>query len=370
MKIETSHGSEVNGYSSSDVARGLHDSAAGQVRVAAFLGGRAVGSARFRVHQYIPYLERQGIHIKEFVARFGSWPPPNRAWRPLWFPATLLDRMPSVLKSHGYDVALLQREMISTLVTLEQFTRRPRLLDVDDAVWLNMRSEETFATLAQMCDGVICGNSFLEESVRRWQSETMMLPTAVDTSRFCPLPASERHSPRPIVGWSGTGSGLKYLSRIEPALATVLSNHRDALLRVVCDRHPHFRTLDPSRVEYIRWSPENEVRTIQEMTIGLMPTEDTLWARGKCSYKMLLYMSCGVPVVVSPVGMNNEVLSLGCIGFGARNHAEWADCMSSLLDNPEKGREIGSTGRRIVERYYSLHTLAPRLGKYIRRFVH
>jgi glycosyltransferase involved in cell wall biosynthesis len=47
------------------------------------------------------------------------------------------------------------------------------------------------------------------------------------------------------------------------------------------------------------------------MHIGIMPLEDTAWARGKCSFKMLQYMSCGIPVVVSPVGMNLEILKMG-----------------------------------------------------------
>jgi glycosyltransferase involved in cell wall biosynthesis len=80
-------------------------------------------------------------------------------------------------------------------------------------------------------------------------------------------------------------------------------------------------------------------------------------------------MSCGVPVVVSPVGMNNDVLALGKVGFGARTTAEWADSLLWLLDNPGKGAEMGAQGRRVVEQHYSLHALAPRLAEYIRRFA-
>src|SRR6266568_4872277 len=289
--------------------------AAVPIRVAAFTGSRTVSSPRFRVRQYVPYLDTLGVQITEFIARLGSWPPRSKGLRPLWFPGTLLDRLPGVLKSYQYDVTLLQREMVSTLATLERFTRRPRIFDVDDAVWLNRNSEKNFGSLVRMCDGVICGNSFLEEKVRQWQSETIVLPTAVDS-----------------------------------------------------DRKPQFRILEGSQVEYVPWSPENEVRTIQEMFLGLMPAEDSLWARGKCSYKMLLYMACGVPVVVSPVGMNSEVLSLGNVGFGAAKAAEWIDSINWLLDNPDQGQQMGRVGRRVVEERFSLHVLAPRLADYLRKF--
>jgi glycosyltransferase involved in cell wall biosynthesis len=338
------------------------------VRVAAFTGG-IESSPRFRIRQYIPYLTKYGITVTEYRARWGSWPPTNKALRPLWLPATLVDRIPSVLRSYSYDVTFLQREMISTFVTLEGLTHRPRLLDVDDAVWLNCRAGKNFPRLVRMCQGVICGNEFLAEHVRRWNSEVCILPTAVDTEQFRPAENSRPPGERPVIGWTGVASNLKYLYAIEAALAAVLEKRKDAVLRVVSSVEPKFHLLDRSRVEYIRWSPENDVQTIQPMSVGLMPIEDTDWGRGKCSYKMLLYMSCGLPVVVSPVGMNNDVLGFGNPGFAARSNAEWADALLWLLDNPAKATEIGTSGRRIVEEHYSVRVLVPRLAEYIKRFV-
>jgi glycosyltransferase involved in cell wall biosynthesis len=335
------------------------------VRVAAFTGG-IPSSPRFRVRQYIPWLRQYGIDITEYMARLWSWPPTNKALRPLWLPATLLDRIPAVLKSHGYDVTLLQREMVSTFVTLEGFTHRPRLLDVDDAVWLHPRAGRNFPRLARICDAVICGNDFIAQHVRQWNREVFILATAVDTDQFCPL---EQSNEKQVIGWTGVPSNLKYLYEIEEALATVLEKKKDAVLRVVSSAKPVFRLLDPARVEYVRWTPEVDVQSVREMSIGLMPIEDSDWGRGKCSYKMLLSMSCGVPVVVSPVGMNNDVLALGKVGFGARTTAEWVDSLLWLLDNPGKGAEMGAEGRRVVEQHYSLHALAPRLAEYIRRFA-
>ena len=47
-----------------------------------------------------------------------------------------LARFPGVIASSGSDVTLFQRELLSTVATLECLTRRPRVLDVDDAIWL------------------------------------------------------------------------------------------------------------------------------------------------------------------------------------------------------------------------------------------
>ena len=215
--------------------------------------------------------------------------------------------------------------------------------------------------------GIICGNHFIAEKVRQWNSELIVLPTGVDTGRY--RPGIPKAGPQQVIGWSGLGSGLKYLLGIEGALAEVLNKHKNAVLRVVSDVRPAFRRIDSSRVEYIPWSVENEVTTIQEMYVGLMPVDDSLWSRGKCSYKMLLYMSCGVPVVVSPVGMNNEVLALGHVGFGPRSNQDWIDAISALLDNPENAVRMGSTGRKTVEDHFSIDVLSLRLAGYLKHFA-
>jgi glycosyltransferase involved in cell wall biosynthesis len=259
--------------------------------------------------------------------------------------------------------------MVSTLLTLERFTRRPRVLDVDDAVWLNRGAEKNFAALARACDGVICGNKFIAENVARWNSTVTILPTAVDTERYRPAERARLSDAKKIIGWSGLGSGLKYLYGIEPALLKVLQNRKDAVLRVVSGVRPELRLLAGCNVEFVQWSPENDVQTIQEMSVGLMPLDDSLWSRGKCSYKMLVYMSCGVPVVVSPVGMNNEVLALGKVGFGTRSDQDWADAISWLLDNPEDAAQMGVAGKKVVEEHFSLRSLTPRLAAYLRKFA-
>ena len=123
------------------------------IRVAAFTGGESVPSRRFRLQQYLPRLESLGVHVTEFKSRFGCYPPRRKLLWPFWLPATLTDRLLGVARSHQYDVTFLQREMVSTLLTLEKFTHRPRVLDVDDAVWLNRGAEKKFGALVQMCAG-------------------------------------------------------------------------------------------------------------------------------------------------------------------------------------------------------------------------
>jgi len=300
--------------------------------------------------------------MHEFVSGLGSWPPNGKLVRPLWGAGALLQRLPAVFCSHAYDLTFLQREMLSTYATLEPLTKAPRIFDVDDAIWLHKRGGYV-KKLISLCERVLCGNAFIADALSQWHRCVHVFPTGVDTNRYIPG-ADGRSLSRLVIGWSGLNAGAKYLLSVEPALAKTLDRNPDAILRVVSDSRPDFRYIPSNRIDFIRWSPENEVRTIQEMTVGLMPLDDSDWSRGKCSYKMLLYMSCGIPVVVSPTGMNAEILAQGRVGLGPRNDNEWVDAIEHVLENEAESNQMGQAGRKIVLEKYSLNTLAPLMAEH------
>lgn len=186
-----------------------------------------------------------------------------------------------------------------------------------------------------------------------------VIPTAVDTDRYVPRNSIEE----PIIGWSGTSSSLGYLYAIESALSVVLQKIPGSRIRIVSDSSPSFKMIPGDRLDFIRWSPANEVQAIQGMAIGIMPLEDSLWTRGKCSYKMLTYMACGLPVVVSPVGMNLEILSHGNVGFGPKGPEEWIEILSFLSKNMGERMRLGNNGRRVVLEKYSVNVIVKSLAK-------
>ena len=102
------------------------------------------------------------------------------------------------------------------------------------------------------------------------------------------------------------------------------------------------------------------------MDIGIMPLTDTPWARGKCGYKLIQYMACGIPVIASPVGVNAELVEHGVNGFLASSDAEWAETLQTLLHDPDLRARMGEAGRRKVEREYSLQVWGPRVAHMLR----
>lgn len=332
------------------------------LQVAAFTGGVAVPSARFRVRQHIPALTQYGISVQEMDSHFGVYPPQKKWIRPLWASATLVAQIPNIIKSHSCDVVLLQREMLSSFVTLESLTKKPRVLDVDDAIFL-YKNGGFARRLAQISNRVICGNSYLANWFSVWNKDVVIIPTAVDTERYVPASKRNEHCSSIVIGWIGTSGNLSYVYAIEAALAKILKLYPTVKLKIVCDRKPEFRLIDNSRYKFVAWSESIEVESIQSMDIGIMPLENSEWAKGKCSFKMLQYMACGKPVVVSPIGMNAEVLAKGHIGVGASTEGEWVDALASLLDDHNLRQQMGDAARQVIDESFSLIKITPLIAK-------
>lgn len=333
------------------------------IRVAAFTGGLNDPSARFRVRQMIPALHAESIHIADFSAPFNRYPPSRKSLRPFWFMASLVSRTPQIVRSRYYDLVLFQRELISTLSTLERFTAKPRIFDVDDAIHLN-RGGYAAKRIAELCDLVICGNLSLAEQYSSWTKRVAILPTPVDCAHFSPLPRI--YCETPVIGWIGSSSNFRYLMMIEDALLAIVRKHPAVRIRIVADREPPFTTLSSEHVEFVKWSETLELNALRSFDIGLMPLADGEWERGKCSFKMLQYMACGIPYVVSPVGMNKEVLKKGEAGFSADSAADWIEALDALLSDLTRARQMGAAGRVIVERNYSTTVIVPQLARLIR----
>jgi Glycosyl transferases group 1 len=331
------------------------------MRVAAYTGGVMVPSARARVRQYIGPLSALGIDVREYPLPWGNILPRQIALRPLWMAATATSRAAALTSSWKTDVTWISRQLLPAFAPLQAMAKRPMILDIDDAVWLNTGGHRA-RDLARASDLVVCGNSFLAHQFSRWNTNITVIPTAVNTSwyrpRRAPAGGSLDHPATLLLGWTGTSGNFPFLYAIERALLRVLQHCSHAKLLVVADRPPQFKLLPESRVEFERWTPRTEQAAFARMSIGLMPLADTDWCNGKCSYKMLCYMSAGLPVVVTAAGMNREVLALGNVGFSAGSEAEWIDALTALLEDANLRRRMGAAGRSVVEERFSLQRLA------------
>jgi glycosyltransferase involved in cell wall biosynthesis len=204
-------------------------------------------------------------------------------------------------------------------------------------------------------DAITVGNHFLRDEVLKvdHQKKVFLIPTSIDT-RLYPKKKEISDRPEVILGWIGTKGNLKYLRRLEPVFQMISKRFPQVRLKIVSNDF-----YDSSSLPMIKkpWRLEDENEDLISFDVGLMPLTDDLWSRGKCGLKIIQYLSVGVPVVCTPVGINGDIVKDGQNGFWATNHQEWVDKLSTLIQNRELRQRMGSNGIETVEKDYSLsHT--------------
>lgn len=333
--------------------------------VAALTSGRNVPSSRFRVRQYIRPLAEHGFRVREYCPAIEKFAAPlHPKVDPLLRAAKLASRIPGIVGARRAHLVWIEREFITGRATWERYLPHPKVLDVDDAIWLHAAAEgDGSMTIARGCSGVIAGNSYIQAHYETAGIRTWLLPTGVDTDRWKPGVTRERNDFSSfVVGWTGTRSNLDYLHAIEEPLGEFVRRIPSAKIKVVCDSPPRFGRIPDDRIQFVPWSPEGECEAVQGMDIGVMPLPDTDWARGKCSLKMLLYMATGIPVVASPIGTNREIFESGAVGFPASLPRDWFASLMSAYANPQIRKEMGREGRRIAVNGFSTSVLSRRLS--------
>ncbi len=312
------------------------------INVTALSGSKHDPSSRFRIRQFIKPLAELGVKVSEhwpLISRYKIEPLP-------WLVAGL--RVPGLIASRFSDVSWLGRELISGRFSFEHLAGRKRVFDVDDAIWLPY-GRDFSAKIVEHCDGVIAGNRFLANHYEKLGARVWLVPTSVDTDIW--QPSNKERGDNWTIGWMGSSANLGFLTSIEEPLADFLAQHPDSRLLIVCDRRPSFKTL---AFDFVLWSMEDEVRLLNSMDVGLMPLDYSELARGKCGFKMLSYMACGIPVVVTPVGVNAEILQRDDVGFGPQTPSQWFEALTRLHDDHELSARLGQTGRKLVETDYSV----------------
>ena len=184
-----------------------------------------------------------------------------------------------------------------------------------------------------------------------WSSATTGWPrrggAGTGKSRCCrprsiPRPIGSSRCPSvPAIGWIGSAGNLRYLEAIAPALGQVARRFPGVSIAVCCEEPPDLPGLP---VRYVPWSPAAEADFLASITLGVMPLDDGPWERGKCSFKMLQYLAAGRPCVVSPVGMNREVLAQAEVGLAATTQGEWVAALSAILADRAGARAVRGCG--------------------------
>jgi glycosyltransferase involved in cell wall biosynthesis len=160
----------------------------------------------------------------------------------------------------------------------------------------------------------------------------------------------DQHTPQVVIGWTGTHSTIAYLYQLIPVLQELEKAYTFTFL-VISDKQPDF-TLNS--LLYLPWNKASEMSDLLKMNIGVMPLTDDVWAKGKCGFKALQYMALGIPALVSPVGVNTEIVNHGLNGYICYTTDDWKNYLKELLVDVERRTQMGRAARQKVENQYSI----------------
>lgn len=349
--------------------------------------GSLGASSRLRTFQYLPYMASVGIEvqvqallcdkalmekydrgsydirelIRSYISRIVTLCKRNdfsllwiekeaMPWTPLWFELGLLRGMPYVL---DYDDALFHN------------------YDMHRNVIVRLTMGNRLDLLMARSKLVIGGNSYLSaravEAGAKWVE---VVPTVIDLMRY-PFPrqltakltdAVPIADGMPRIVWIGSPSTVQYLQLLREPLRQ-LAMSQSFVLRVIGGGAVDFPGV---QVEVLPWTEATEVENISACQVGVMPLLDSLWERGKCGYKLIQYMACGLPVVASSVGVNPEIVRNGENGYLASTPEDWVSALAQLLQSPSLRAQMGAAGRRRVEDEYCIQKTGPLMAQLLR----
>jgi glycosyltransferase involved in cell wall biosynthesis len=185
-----------------------------------------------------------------------------------------------------------------------------------------------------------------------------VLPTAIDTEHYKPDPMRGGSGGGLVVGWIGTSGNLACVEQLAPAFRA-LQQRVPFELMIVCNHVE--RSLDLPGVDYrwLDWDSNRELADLAAFDVGIMPLLDNVWERGKCGFKLLQYMACGIPAVASPVGVNSDIIQPGENGYLADGADEWERRIEDLLVDPASREKFSRNGRETVLKGYALDITYP-----------
>ncbi len=337
-------------------------------------------SQRFRFEQYIDFLEKNGYHCHEscIISERDEkhfYNPGSFPFKAYIFLRSFAKRLLEFIRFYNYDIIFVHREAFMTGTTIFEHlykrTKAKLIFDFDDSIWIHnvsdankklswLKSPEKTGKIIAIADLVFAGNQYLADYAGKFNKNVVIIPTTIDTNEYKNLHLNSHSAV--CIGWSGSMTTIKHFEYAIPFLVEIKKKYGSRVFfKVIGDAGYKNEELD---IIGIGWKKEDEIKELSTIDIGIMPLPHDEWAKGKCGLKGLQYMALEIPTIMSPIGVNVEIIKDGINGFLAETIEEWIAKLSSLIESAELRNQIGRSGRKTVEENYSVASQEKKYLKY------
>lgn len=344
---------------------------------------RLGASSRLRSLQYLPLLKKEGISVDvktlydtSYLERLYK---KNRR-NPIKLLSRYLQRALLLFTCQNYDLIWLEKELFPWIPPIFEkmlsFRGIPYVVDYDDAIFHRYDMHRSYLikrllghkidAIMKSATMVLAGNRYLADRARYAKAKHIeIIPTVVDLNRYSITQKANGNTSKPFtIGWIGSPTTFKYTNPLKPLLIDLVNRH--AIRVTIIGAALNERVQVPS-FRFLPWTEESEVSLIQSFDVGIMPLTDSAWEKGKCGYKLIQYMACGIPVVASNIGANIDIIEHGKNGFLVSSLEQWDKAIEILRKNPDLRFKMGQYARKTVEKKYHLGITAPLLTNALKK---
>jgi glycosyltransferase involved in cell wall biosynthesis len=348
------------------------------------------GSSRYMLYDYLPYFKQYGYDYDvlplldekylHYVLDKSELSFVENTELYLHLIRLYFKRLTQVLKKTKYDAVIIQKELLPFIpYSLEAWLVSklgPLILTYDEPSYLKYQEHkfpfvnkffgQKMAQLMAISKHIITWNNEVKAYAHQFNTQVSQLGLGFDLKRYQVKEQYELDTPRPMrIGWMGTPSGFPYVHLLDDVFRKLSQKHQFELMVVSSVN----LQIEGVVVDNRKWSLNSEIADLLAMDVGIMPLPEDEWATGKSGCKMLQYMGVGTPAVVSPVGINGEIIQHGVNGFIARSHEEWYTVLDQLLSNAQLRQNLGQTGRKYVEAHHDQAKNAEQLIQILQQVI-
>lgn len=329
-------------------------------------------SSRYRSYAYHSYLEKDGFTVTAH-ALFPSYYL-KRFYKSGRKPVLIAlcayaRRLLQLIFIKKYDIIYIEYELFPYLsFGLEKWLLRKQkhiVIDYDDAVfhnydnskkeWVKKWCGNKIQQLVALSDVVITGSPYLTRWMLPHAKEVTEIPTSISIQKYsatlpAKLPAEERKLFR--IGWIGSATTSPFILLVKDALLQLQQLYNTTLVLIGFDKKLEKQLQGLQYVNY-PWQEDTETSLLKTCDVGIMPLPNEPFANGKCGFKLIQYMACGLPTLSTPVEANIKI-NRGGDNLFANTKFEWYSCLAAIIQNQTFYQQTGENNIAVAKEFYSI----------------
>lgn len=338
-------------------------------------------SSRYRIYQYLQLFGSEDIEFTvlpllddEYISNLYNGN--NNINLKLAY-AYLKRFLKILLKRRDYDLIFLEKEFFPFMpdfIILFKLLGIKYIVDYDDAIFHNYDKSRSklvrfffqnkISNVIKNAEYVICGSPYLTNFAMKYSKNVIEIPTSINFQRYQQRRLVNSNKEKFVIGWIGSKTTSKHLLEIKDALL-------DFFLEIECEIHligfdenliNEFDKRIP--VKLIKWNSETEIEEMCKFSVGVMPLPDQSFEQGKCGFKLVQYMACGLATISTPLEANVKIDNGNGNLFAVKKEG-WVDAFKEMYLNREKYLEVGKKNIRTIKHLYSVES---NVEKYVDTF--